>query len=374
MIVDPRRDHSFRVPRPDLSVKLGVPNACNGCHTNQSAEWAKARVEEWFPKGRQLKSHYGEALHAGRQGLDETAIAGLVDLALDGTQSAIVRASALELLAPAALPAIAGSVLPLLKDPDPLVRSAMLRLFQTAPAGARAKYSGQLLDDPLRSVRIAAARQILDVSTENLSESDRAIVTAAIREYQASLSAQADFPEVQLNLSRFAQRLGNRKMAEQALRAATALDPKLVEAWFRLAQLDVEARRFDQAKQHLERGIQEVPDSGVLYQLLGRVLVQLDDENAALHAFKNAVERIPANLDLRIEYVSLLSQLGQHRQAFENLAQLDQTARLDPQVIYLLAFNHLQSGEKDKARHFAQELSNHHPQHTLNQHLQSLLQ
>jgi len=374
MVVDPRRDHSFRVPRPDLSVKLGVPNACNGCHTNQSAEWAKVQVEEWFPKGRQLKPHYGEALHAGRQGLDETAIAGLVDLALDSTQSAIVRASALELLAPAALPAIAGNVLPLLKDPDPLVRSAMLRLFQTAPAGARAKYSGQLLDDPVRSVRIAAARQILDVSTENLGESDRAIVNAAIREYQASLSAQADFPEVQLNLSRFAQRLGNRKMAEQALRTATVLDPKLVEAWFRLAQLDVEARRFDQAKQHLERGIQEVPDSGVLYQLLGRVLVQLDDENAALHAFKNAVERIPANLDLRIEYVSLLTRLGKHRQAFESLAQAGQTAQLDPQVIYLLAFNHLQSGEKDKARHFAQKLSNHHPQHTLNQHLQSLLQ
>jgi len=374
MVVDPRRDHSFRVPRPDLSVKLGVPNACNGCHTEQSAEWAKSRIEQWFPKGRQLKSHYGEALHAGRQGLDETAIAGLIELALDGTQPAIARASALELLIPAALPQIVGSVLPLLEDASPLVRSAMLRLFQTAPAGARAKYSGRLLDDPMRSVRIAAARQVLDVSTENLSESDRAIVNAAIEEYQASLSAQADFPEVQLNLSRFAQRLGNRRMVEQSLRAAIALDPKLAEAWFRLAQLDVEARRFDRARQNLEQGISEVPDSGALYQLLGRVLVQLDDEDAALHAFENAVKKIPAELDVRVEYVSLLTKLGKHRQAFESLAQVDQTARLDPQVIYLLAFNHLQLGEKDEARHFARELSNRHPQHALNQHLQALLQ
>lgn len=32
MDVDPRRDHSIRIPRPDLSVKLGTPNACTGCH------------------------------------------------------------------------------------------------------------------------------------------------------------------------------------------------------------------------------------------------------------------------------------------------------------------------------------------------------
>src|SRR5262249_6680361 len=32
MVIDVRRDHSFRVPRPDLSLKYGTPNACNQCH------------------------------------------------------------------------------------------------------------------------------------------------------------------------------------------------------------------------------------------------------------------------------------------------------------------------------------------------------
>lgn len=36
MEVDPRRDHSLRVPRPDLSVKFGVPNACTGCHLDST--------------------------------------------------------------------------------------------------------------------------------------------------------------------------------------------------------------------------------------------------------------------------------------------------------------------------------------------------
>ena len=44
MVVDPRHDHSFRVPRPDLSVKLGTPNACNGCHGDKLVQWAAAAV------------------------------------------------------------------------------------------------------------------------------------------------------------------------------------------------------------------------------------------------------------------------------------------------------------------------------------------
>ncbi|MFP8880341.1 MAG: multiheme c-type cytochrome, partial [Myxococcota bacterium] len=39
MQIDPRRDHSFRVPRPDVSMKLGTPNACTGCHTDRTAAW-----------------------------------------------------------------------------------------------------------------------------------------------------------------------------------------------------------------------------------------------------------------------------------------------------------------------------------------------
>jgi hypothetical protein len=68
MVVHDRRDHSMRVPRPDLSVSIGTPNACNQCHTGRSAEWAAKAVAEWYPNGRQTTPHYGTALHAGRTG------------------------------------------------------------------------------------------------------------------------------------------------------------------------------------------------------------------------------------------------------------------------------------------------------------------
>src|SRR6185436_19159201 len=68
MVVDPRHDHSLRIPRPDLSVKLGTPNACTGCHTSRSAKWAAERVQAWYghpPRGYQ---RFGEAFAAADSG------------------------------------------------------------------------------------------------------------------------------------------------------------------------------------------------------------------------------------------------------------------------------------------------------------------
>ena len=49
MVVDARRDHSIRVPRPDLSISLGTPNACNQCHADRPAPWAAETVAGWYP-------------------------------------------------------------------------------------------------------------------------------------------------------------------------------------------------------------------------------------------------------------------------------------------------------------------------------------
>ncbi len=375
MGVDPRRDHSFRVPRPDLSVKLDVPNACNGCHTEETPEWAAARVAEWFPQGHHLRPHYAEALAAGRRRLDADSAAGLLDLAMDVAQPAIARATALEMLARvAATPELAGAALPLLDDDSPWVRAAALGLFDGAPATARAKHAGPLLDDPSRTVRVAAARRILDVGTGGLNASDRAIVERAVGEYRASLEDHADFPEVQLNLSRFAEIAGDLSAARRALETAVRLDPGIGEAWLRLAELDVEAGRFNGAHQTLERAVVEAPESGALHQLLGRVRARLGHRAAAAATFKIALDLLPEELEVRIEYVSLLTHLGRYRKALDTLARAGAAALDDPQVLYLLSYNHALLEDMERARHFARELESRHPESPLNPHLQSFLE
>ena len=99
MVVDPRRDHSLRPPRPDLTVKLGVPNACNKCHTKEqeTAQWAADWIVKWYGPERRDKPHYGELIAAGRQG-DASAIDDLSKLARSANAGPIVRATAASLL------------------------------------------------------------------------------------------------------------------------------------------------------------------------------------------------------------------------------------------------------------------------------------
>ena len=121
MGVDPRRDHSFRVPRPDLSVKLGTPNACNDCHEDQTPEWAVAAVTKWYGPGRRQEPHFAAAITAGRRG-EAGAESKLIRLAMDAEQPAIARATALELLRGFGVDGGAAMMLAT-KDPDPLVRT-----------------------------------------------------------------------------------------------------------------------------------------------------------------------------------------------------------------------------------------------------------
>ena len=79
MVNDLRADHSLRVPRPDLTKKIGTPNACSGCHADQTLDWSVDAFHEWWGKGPR-NAHYGEHLAAARRGepgsLEPAAAAG----------------------------------------------------------------------------------------------------------------------------------------------------------------------------------------------------------------------------------------------------------------------------------------------------------
>ena len=96
MVIDARPDHSFRVPRPDLTVKIGTPNACNGCHDRKTPQWAADAVAQWFGPNRRQEPVFGEVFAAARRGAP-AALSGLDAIVADRAQPAIVRATALDL-------------------------------------------------------------------------------------------------------------------------------------------------------------------------------------------------------------------------------------------------------------------------------------
>ena len=199
IVVDARRDHSIRVPRPDLSVSLGTPNACTQCHADQPAQLAAETVAGWYPGGRQTTSHYGTALHAGRIGAAD-AEQQLDRLILDQSQPAIVRASALPLLMPYASPASEPAIKAAIADPDPLVRAAAPRALPGTPPPRFVNAAAPLLSDPVRAVRIEAARALAGTDLLALMPEQQTALVKATAELVAAEMVDADRPEAHLNL------------------------------------------------------------------------------------------------------------------------------------------------------------------------------
>jgi len=292
MVVDPRRDHSLRVPRPDLSVTLGTPNACNACHANRDARWAAERVEAWFghdPAGYQQFAPTFSLAHVNtrdRQG-------DLRTVANDATQPAIARASALAQLDASSNAATFNALAHGLNDPEGLVRLGALQSLSTAPVNVRVQLAEPLLSDSLRAVRIEAVSVLAPVPAGQMSNDARGAFERATAEYVDTQRYNADRAEGRVNLGTFYATRGDASRGEQELKAAIRLDPSFIPSYVNLADL---YRAFDRdAERTLRDGLDAAPASGVLHYALGLALVRLKRSGDALGQFERANELEPGN-------------------------------------------------------------------------------
>jgi predicted CXXCH cytochrome family protein len=266
MGVDGRRDHSFRIPRPDLGSETGGPDACTDCHSDKTQDWAADQIKRWFPDSDQRGAHYGQVIAHGRD--DPIRAAGsLLELALDETQPGIVRATALNLLDGQSNPELATVTAPLLAHSDPLIRANAAALQRGAAPELRLDRLAPLLIDPMRSVRIAAARQLLDVTPELLLRSQRAALGVAIKDWQRSLTNKLDFPEAHLVMGGMALTMRNFPAALRAFGEVVRLDPQRAEAWVMLVRLTSALEGREAARVVLRQATSKVPDNPVLLQL-----------------------------------------------------------------------------------------------------------
>ncbi|EEE36361.1 tetratricopeptide TPR_2 [Rhodobacteraceae bacterium KLH11] len=263
MGVDGRRDHSFRIPRPDLG--LGV-DACTDCHADEGQPWAAQQISAWFPDASHRVAHYGAsfAMAAGGEPGDPEA---LTAIALDREQAGIVRATALYLLQSFASPELAERLAPMLADPDPLVRANAPALQRQAPVTARVSRLEPLLSDPLRNVRIATAKEFLTIPAQALTPAQRVTAQHGMADWQRSMSHRLDFPETHLVLGGLALTLRNAQAAERAFREVVALDRQRAEAWPMLVQLAHINRGPQAALAALDEALSVLPDDPNLKQL-----------------------------------------------------------------------------------------------------------
>lgn len=325
MGVDDRRDHSFRVPRPDLSAELGVPNACIGCHQQQSHEWAAEQIEAHT--GAALAPHFGRALASARQGKRQ-AHEALRALAVDQTQPAIVRATALGMLGQ--YDPSAGELQLAIAHADPLVRLGALRgLAAAGPANWRILMP--VLDDPLRALRFAAVTALLPTYAQ-LPVASRTRLTPAVDEFLEHLSMNADRAEALTSRALVHLAKGEIDRAEADLLSALERNPAWVPGMVNLADLYRATGRDALAGPLLDRALALSPQSSQVR--VAAALWRVRQGNLAL-----AIELLAQGHDTRLEsasgyvYAVALSSAGQPAKA---LSVIDDLLEADLHSVQLL--------------------------------------
>ncbi len=283
MVVDRRHDHGFRIPRPDLSVATGAPNACNDCHRDSSAAWAAQQIEAWFGEGRHGFQTYGPAFHAAWSEAPD-AQARLAAIAGSGDVPGIVHASALAELPAPDLDLIRRG----LSDPDPLVRLGALDGLESWPVDRLWPLIAAQLADPVRGVRIRAAELLAAVPPALRPADDRGKFADAAAEFVAAQQLNADRPEARTALGNFLARQGDDEAAEAQYRAALKLDPSFAAAAINLADLYRQRRRDGDGERILRETLAGSPRDAALRHALGLTLVRLKRGEAALEELRQA--------------------------------------------------------------------------------------
>jgi len=357
MVVDPRRDHSFHVPRPDLTEKLGVPNACIGCHEDKPASWATAELATRF--GDKTKPpHFGEILTDARNNKPGAAEV-LAALARDENEAAIVRATALSEIglhvagSPNALKALAEAG----KHDDPLVRLGVAEALDTTPPQVRLQIGLALLEDPMLAVRLTAAGALYTLPRRQLSEDALTALRAHAAEYEQAQLANADRPESRVNLGNFQVFYGEFVKAEQEYRAALRLDPTFFAAAVNLADLFRLQNRDEDGEVVLKSALAASPDAAEAHYALALLLVRQKRLPDALPHLQRATELRPANPRYGFTYGLALQGAGRKDAARGVFKTMLQRHPYDASLLDALLRDRLEAGVVDEALTFARRLA-----------------
>ncbi len=324
MDVDPRRDHSLRVPRPDLSIKLGTPNACSGCHVadridsidepvrdqlqdyadwqlaasedTQVAEaikatdqWCDDAVDRWYGDLRKTPPHFAEPIVAFRRG-DNAAVEQLLRLALQPTDDApaIARASALSELAANGVSQAVPTAEQILQadNEDPIVRAAAINVFMACPDALRIKRALlPLLKDRSRLIRTEAARVLTGSGAyQSFSGAEQASIDNALQEVKESMMVTNDRAGAYLGWAMLCEARGRLPEAVEAYESAMRVEPTTTGPRTNLAALlERMASQASPAVQAsiMERATRLAPMNFRCWNAMHRWLLTMQQSNTA---------------------------------------------------------------------------------------------
>jgi tetratricopeptide (TPR) repeat protein len=358
MGIDHRRDHSFRVPRPDQSEVYGTPDACTQCHRGKQPAWAAAAIRERY--GTVRRSHYSDDLLPGSR-MDAASESHLVRLAGDTLQPGIVRATAAGYMGNLPTPGTARALLNGLKDHHALIRYQSLRALESFPQEVWLQAAVPLLNDPVRAVRIAAADLCRRLPAASIPENARLTYSAADAENRKWLLDQTDFSVGNVMMGDYELQGGSSAGAIQYYERGLKKDSLMNYARLNLSAAYSGAGKNDEALRVLNDAAAIDPGNDRIYYNRALLLYELGRAADAETDFRKAIGLHSSITGVYYNYGLLLQQDGRRKEAEEVLLKGYALAPDAANINYALAYLYLSTGRGEKARRHAELLRNTDP-------------
>lgn len=354
MGVDARRDHSIRIPRPDRTLSMGVPNACEQCHAKPGARWAADALRTWYPSAKGGFQDFAESFdQADREAPD--AFMNLLAIVSDGQQPDWIRASALRRAAdlsradPSLAPALSKAAVAQLEAPDDTLRWAAVSGMGDLPAQVKATNLAPRLRDARRLVRVEAARHLAGEPEALLGEAARMDFAAALRELLAAEAFNADRAEAQSRLGDLHAARSDAAQAERDYRRAVAIDPAFAPAWINLAHLLEQQGKGEEGLAVMRRAVAANARSAELQHALGLSLIRSRSYSEAVAHLEQAASLDPSAHRFMYVYLVALHDIAGVRAVLEPLKDALAKDPRRPELLELGAFYFAEGGERAAA-------------------------
>jgi predicted CXXCH cytochrome family protein len=353
MGIDRRFDHSMRIPRPDLSLSLGTPNACTHCHDDKTDQWALQYVNKWY--GEKKKVHYATLLAdavAGNPGADS----GLLRIINSNLYPEIIRATAIGYLSSYPSQQAQNAVRKALKDPDPLLRYTAVENYLAPDSAGLMQTFAPMLNDPSKAVRMQAANRLSTFRKDAFNDIQYPLFLTALDEYRMSQEYVADFPAGRYNLGNFYSKRKDLAKAEENYREALAIDNLFYPAKINLALIYYQQGKTDPAEKLFLDMVASHPEIQDGYYYLALLYGEQKRYDKAIALLETALTRV--NDNPRIYYnLGLLYQMMNRNDKCEST--LGKGLELDPcdfDLLYALYTFHLNLNERAKAATYIERL------------------
>ncbi len=354
MGVDYRRDHSFRIPRPDLSEKNGTPNACNQCHKDKSNQWAAGYIKKWFGISRPFQ--YGEAFSAANNG-DSDADIKLHKIITDDLYPTNIRAIAIGYLSDA--PENKELITRSLKSIEPAIRIAAINRFNIN-SEKDLKTLLPLLYDEAKAVRFEVINRLFYFDSKLIPKNYKKVYNKALDERLAILEYNADFPTGKFNLGNYYYQTRDYKKAEHFFLETIKQDREINMAKLNLANLYSAMGEPQKAEKILELYVQNNPDDGMALYNYGLILSENKKYKKSLKYLIRASEHTPNNSRVDYNTAMLYDFFGNKTKAEEYLKKAIRKEETVANYSNLLNFYN-QNNLKDKAKKLTAEMEKKFP-------------